>query len=80
MSRTPGVLMVLGYLFYLYLCAHNLFGDTDPVLIGLDIFCGAACLGGIALFVALILEGIPSPLDAAGSPRRPGVLPVHGKA
>jgi hypothetical protein len=60
MNRIPSVLMVLVYVFYLYLCAHNLLGDTDPVLIGLDIFCGAACLGGIALFVGLILEGKPA--------------------
>jgi hypothetical protein len=53
--------MVLVYLFYLSLGVHNLSGDTDPVLIGLDIFCGATCLGGIALFAALILEGVPSP-------------------
>jgi hypothetical protein len=50
------------YLFYLYLCVHNIIGDTDPVLIGLDIFCGATCLGGIALFAAWILEAKPSPL------------------
>jgi hypothetical protein len=62
MNRIPGVLIVLIYLFYLYLCVHNLFGDTDPVMIGLDIFCGATCLGGIALFAALILEGRPSML------------------
>ena len=55
MNRIPGVLMVLVYAFYLYLCVHNLSGDTDPVLIGLDIFCGAACLGGIVVFVALVL-------------------------
>ncbi len=60
MKSIPGVVMILVYLFYLYLCAQNLFGDTDPALIGLDIFCGATCLGGIALFVALILEGKPS--------------------
>jgi hypothetical protein len=72
MSRIPSVAIILVYLFYLYVCVHNLFGDTDPVLIGLDIFCGATCLGGIALFVALILEGKPS-LEARhyamGSPR-----------
>jgi hypothetical protein len=73
MKRIPGVLMVLVYVFYLYLCVHNLFGDTDPVLIGLDIFCGAACLGGIVLFVALILEGKPAnpyrrPLGNPGGP------------
>ena len=60
MIRIPGVLIILIYLFYLYLCVHNLFGDTDPVLIGLDIFCGATCLSGIALFVALISK--PSPV------------------
>jgi hypothetical protein len=61
MNRIPGVVIILVYLFYLYLCVHNLFGDTDRVLIGLDIFCGATCLGGIALFVAVILESKPSP-------------------
>ena len=72
MSRIPGVVIILVYLFYLYVCVHNLLGDTDPVLIGLDIFCGATCLGGIALFVALILEGKPSSEArhyAMGSPR-----------
>jgi hypothetical protein len=72
MSRIPAVVIILVYLFYLYVCVHNLLGDTDSVLIGLDIFCGATCLGGIALFVALILEGMPSPLArhyATGSPR-----------
>jgi hypothetical protein len=64
MKRIPGALIILVYLFYLYFSVHNLFGDTDPVLIGLDLFCGATCLGGIALFVALILEG---KLSAAGS-------------
>jgi hypothetical protein len=61
MNRIPDVVIILVCFFYLYLCVHNLFGDTDPVLIGLDIFCGATCLGGIALFVALILESKPSP-------------------
>jgi hypothetical protein len=60
MNRIPGVLIILIYLFYLYLCVRNLFGDTDPVLIGLDVFCGATCLAGIALFVALISK--PSPV------------------
>jgi hypothetical protein len=62
MNRIPSVLIIPVYLFYLYLCVHHLFGDTDPVLIGLDIFCGATCLGGIALFVALELERKPSRL------------------
>jgi hypothetical protein len=72
MKGIPGVVIILVYLFYLSLCVHNLSGDTDPVLIGLDILCGATCLGGIALFVALILKGIPSPLAryyATGSPQ-----------
>jgi hypothetical protein len=62
MNKIPSVLIILIYFFYLYLCVHNLLGDTDPVLLGLDIFCGATCLSGIALFLALILEGRPSPL------------------
>jgi hypothetical protein len=62
MRKIPGVLMILGYLFYLYVGVPDLLRDTDPVLIGLDIFCGVTCVGGIALFVALILEGLPSPL------------------
>jgi hypothetical protein len=61
MNKIPGVAITLVYLFYLYLCVGDLAGDTDPVLIGLDIFCGATCLGGIALFGALTLEGKPSP-------------------
>jgi hypothetical protein len=61
MHRIPAVLIVPIYLFYLYLCVRNLFADTDPVLIGLDVFCAATCLAGIALFAALILEGNPSP-------------------
>jgi hypothetical protein len=72
MSRIPGVAIILVYLFYLYVCVHNLSRDADPVLIGLDIFCGATCLGGIALFVALVLEGMPNPLArhyATGSPQ-----------
>jgi hypothetical protein len=60
MKRIPSAVIILVYLLYLYLCIHNLFGDTDPVLIGMDIFCGATCLGGVALFVALILESKPS--------------------
>jgi hypothetical protein len=59
---TVGTVLTSIYLFYLYVCVRNLFGDTDPVLVGLDIFCGATCLGGIALFVGLISEGKPSPL------------------
>ena len=62
MNKIPSAMIALIYLFYLYLCVHNFLGDTDPVLIGLDMFCGATCLGGIALFLALILEGKPSPL------------------
>jgi hypothetical protein len=71
MSLIPNVLIIIVYLCYLYLSAHNLFGDTDPVLTGLDLFCGATCLGGIALFAALILEGKSSPLarrHPAGAP------------
>jgi hypothetical protein len=70
MSLIPNVLIIIVYLCYLYLGVHNLFGDTDPVLIGLDLFCGATCLGGIALFAALMLEG-KSPLARhypAGAP------------
>jgi hypothetical protein len=59
MNRIPSVVIILVYLFYLYLCVHNLFHDSDPVLIGLNVFCGATCLGGITLFVALILESRP---------------------
>ena len=62
MRKIPGVLMILGYLFYLHVGVPDLIRDTDPVLIGLDIFCAVTCVGGIALFVALILEGLPSPL------------------
>jgi|HubBroStandDraft_6_1064221.scaffolds.fasta_scaffold1455729_1 hypothetical protein len=62
MKRIPSVVINLIYLFYLYLCLRNLFGDTDPVMIGLDIFCGATCLAGIALFAALALDRKPSPL------------------
>ena len=60
MHRIPGVLIVLVYFSYLYLCVRNLSADTDPVMVGLDIFCGATCLVGIALFAALIFEGKPS--------------------
>lgn len=75
MNRIPGVLMVLVYLFYLNLCLHNLFGDTDPVLIGLDIFCAATCLGGVALFVGLILEG----KTAAHNVNHPGNGEMHDR-
>jgi hypothetical protein len=61
MNKIPGFVITLVYLFYLYLCAGDLAGDTDPFMIGLDIFCGATCLGGIALFGALTLEGKSSP-------------------
>ena len=61
MNKIPSVVIFLVYLFYLYLCVGDLGGDTDPVMIGLDIFCGATCIGGIALFGALTLEGKTSP-------------------
>jgi hypothetical protein len=61
MHKIPGAMIIIVYAFYLYLCVRNLVGDTDPVLIGLDIFCGATCLAGIALFGTLILEGRSSP-------------------
>jgi hypothetical protein len=61
MNKIPSAIIILVYFLYLYLGVRDLAGDTDPVLIGLDIFCGATCLGGIALFGALTLEGRPSP-------------------
>jgi hypothetical protein len=61
MNKIPSIIIIIVYFFYLYLDVRNLAGDTDPVLIGLDIFCGATCLSGIALFGALIMEGRPSP-------------------
>lgn len=76
MNRIPGVLISLVYLFYLYVGVHNLVGDADPVLIGLDVFCGATCLGGLAFFAALILEGKSTAADTAmGHPRAHYTVP-----